>query len=494
MCLSPKYITNRTLHYDLFKPLKLQVPCGKCEDCKRHNRNEWFVRSYYEWLRHGKTNTFFYTLTYNNENLPLFQGIQHFSKRHIQLFMKRLRKVLSQYDIKLKYLITCEFGELRGRCHYHALFFISDYLNPYIFYKMVRDAWSYGFVKYGDNVGLVNSSAGIQYVTKYVTKDYSHLDLVLPKFAPMVFSRYKELYDYICKRYKLSPNISFRINNDFTFSRVILQKYEKKDEEFVQKFLTKMRRILNQLCPFHMQSSRLGSNIVEISDINKTLEQVPVLKQDGKCEVYRMPRYIRRLLWYDVVEGENSGKRDSFILNDKGKKHMLSMVERQVNDQISVYHSVIINATRLSESILLPLNQFLNSDFKHIRDVVFFLTHFDLDVEVMALYKSIFRGRLCTFDFEYLNAQFVKDNWFDYATACIFDTSNMDYGEISNNYSLQKELSRYMFNNTTFFEPYEFACCLFDCIINLEKKYSCDAKLDKEKLIRKIRQYYQPNV
>lgn len=494
MCTNQRYITNRSLHYDLFKPLKLSVPCGKCEECKRQNRNEWFVRSYYEWLRHDKTNTFFYTLTYNNDNLPLYQGIQHFSKRHIQLFIKRLRKVLSQYDITLKYLITCEFGELRGRCHYHALFFLSTYLNPYIFYKIVRDTWTYGFVKYGENVGLVNSSAGIQYVTKYVTKDYSHLDLVLPKFAPMIFVRYKELYDYLCKRYALSPSISFRMNKDYTFSRVILAKYEKKDEDFAQMFLTKMRRILNQLCPFHLQSTRLGSNISEISDVNKALEQVPVLKQDGKCDIYKMPRYIRRLLWYDVVEGENSGKRDTFVLNEEGKKHMLSMVERQVKEQVSVYESLIVNSTRLHESYLLPLNQLLSTDFKHIRDVVFFLTHFDLDVEVMALYKAVFRGRLCTFDLDYLNAQFVKDNWFDYATACIFDSSEFDYGEICRNYSLQKELSRFLFNNTTFFQPYEFACCLFDTLITLEKKYSNNATFEKEKLVRKIRQYYQSNV
>ena len=81
MCLQPKYITNRCLHYDLYKPLKIQVPCGKCEECKNTIRNEWFTRCYYEWRRHQES-TFFYTLTYNNENLPKWNGIQHFSKQH----------------------------------------------------------------------------------------------------------------------------------------------------------------------------------------------------------------------------------------------------------------------------------------------------------------------------------------------------------------------------------------------------------------------------
>ena len=122
MCLSPRYITNRSLHWDLFQPLKLQVPCGKCEECKRSNRSDWFVRSYYEWQK-SQNSTFFYTLTYNNDNLPKFAGIACFRKKDLQDFLKRLRFRLDKYNVKLKYLITCEYGELRNRSHYHALFF-----------------------------------------------------------------------------------------------------------------------------------------------------------------------------------------------------------------------------------------------------------------------------------------------------------------------------------------------------------------------------------
>lgn len=98
-CLHPKYITNRTLHYDLFKPLQLKVPCGKCEACKKSNRDDWFIRSVYEWKEHGCSNTFFYTLTYNNEHLPRFMDVPCFKKKDIQDFIKRLRFRLSKLHI-----------------------------------------------------------------------------------------------------------------------------------------------------------------------------------------------------------------------------------------------------------------------------------------------------------------------------------------------------------------------------------------------------------
>ena len=164
MCLSPRYITNRSLHWNLFQPLKLQVPCGKCEECKRSNRSDWFVRSYYEWLK-SQTSTYFYTLTYNNDNLPKFDGIACFRKKDLQDFLKRLRFRLDKYNVKLKYLITCEYGELRNRSDYHALFFLSKEINAYWFLRFVTDSWNYGFVKPGDNVGLVSSDLGIQYGT-----------------------------------------------------------------------------------------------------------------------------------------------------------------------------------------------------------------------------------------------------------------------------------------------------------------------------------------
>lgn len=200
MCLQPRTILNRSHHFDETKPQYLVVPCGRCDECRRKKQNEWFVRCFYEW-HSNPHRTYFYTLTYNQEHLPKYLGVPHFSKRDIQLFIKRLRYELSGYGCKLRYMICSEFGELYHRPHYHALFYISEDIHPARFYKIVEKSWQNGFVKYGDNMGRVISTSGISYVTKYVTKDMSHVDLLFPKLAAKVYQRYDALLNYINYRW-----------------------------------------------------------------------------------------------------------------------------------------------------------------------------------------------------------------------------------------------------------------------------------------------------
>lgn len=59
----------------------------------------------------------FVTLTYNQQSVPQDYGLD---LRHLQLFMKRLRKSLPQ---KIRFFACGEYGELNGRPHYHAILF-----------------------------------------------------------------------------------------------------------------------------------------------------------------------------------------------------------------------------------------------------------------------------------------------------------------------------------------------------------------------------------
>lgn len=492
MCLSPKYITNRSLHYDLFQQLRLPVACGKCEECKQQNRSEWFTRCFFEWKKNDCKNTYFYTLTYNKENLPLWNGIQHFSKRHLQLFMKRLRKLLNPLGITIRYLFSCEFGELRGRCHYHALFFLSKEINPYWFYRLVEKAWSYGFVKYGDNVGLVNSVNGIQYVTKYITKDYSHLDVMLPRLAPLVFKRYYKLFVYCCQRSFLNIPATIVMNDDFTFSMKKFDKLSPELDEFVRKFLTKMRRIVNELTPFHLQSTKLGSSMVECCI--KELDVIPIQTSNGSVYYSQLPRYIKRLLWYDVVESETSGKKTRFVLSEDGKKHKFELLQRQVECDVENLRCALISASSLDNSIIPYLKKEYDMRFNSVYDVVHYCQHFDLDLEVLSIYKNVFRGRVCTFGDVEFNAQFVKDFWQDYASACIFDCSHFDYGKICEDTHLVKVFTGSLFDNHPYFHVYEQAVQLLDAITLYYRKNIALRKLEKEKNVRKLRQIINPNV
>lgn len=103
-CMSPVYVRKVMQH----------VPCGKCAFCIKKAIDAWCVR-----LRHEmevSTSAFFITLTYNDEHLPPNEEL---SKRDIQLFIKRLRKV----NAGIRYFCVGEYGTEKGRPHYHAVIF-----------------------------------------------------------------------------------------------------------------------------------------------------------------------------------------------------------------------------------------------------------------------------------------------------------------------------------------------------------------------------------
>lgn len=496
MCTNIRYITNRSLHYDLFKPLKMPVPCGKCEECQRANRNEWFCRSFFEWKRSKLS--FFYTLTFNQDHLPVFMGVPYFSKRVIQLFMKKLRKLLSEFGIKLKYIVTCEFGELKGRPHYHVLFFLDSYINPFQFYKMVQRAWtdhkgeSIGFVKYGDNVGVVNSDLGIQYVTKYVTKDFSQTEKMLPLLVPLVCDRYYMLFKYCCKRWNISTCMWFDFDEVYYSVHTFHSQTPTDDEkEFIQKFVTKIRRIISNLTPFHLQSTRLGSNMVEVAVHD--IEKIPLLNSRGEVKMYNMPRFIKRLLWYDCIEGENSGKKDTFVLNDEGIAHMFSKIQHQIDLDVTKYQSILINASSFPAECLPTLNEQIDSDFKKPSDVVFYCQHFDLDLNILSIYKNVFRGRVCTLDVNDINHDYVLSNWKDYAKACLYDCSDFDFGAICKDTHLQKVLSGLMWNLNSYFQVFERALQILNAIDSFSRLSANEAQVYKDKERRKLRQYMMLN-
>lgn len=99
----------------------------------------------------------FLTLTYADENIP--QG-GNLNKRHVQLFMKRLRKKVSKVSkVPVRYYICGEYGETTLRPHYHAIIFNV----PRKFYLNLEEIWSYGNIQIG-----TCTDASIHYTTKYI--------------------------------------------------------------------------------------------------------------------------------------------------------------------------------------------------------------------------------------------------------------------------------------------------------------------------------------
>lgn len=102
----------------------------------------------------------FLTATYDKEHLPSGENL---CPRDVTLFLKRLRAVLSPAPVR--YYAVGEYGEKRGRPHYHfALFGVSPD-------AALREVWGMGDC----HVGTLEE-ASASYVAGYVTKRMTSWD------------------------------------------------------------------------------------------------------------------------------------------------------------------------------------------------------------------------------------------------------------------------------------------------------------------------------
>lgn len=167
MCVQPisvkvvpkefKDLKGHNEHYEL-------VPCGKCPECRNLRRLQWTFRLEQESLVHS--NSYFITLTYNNYYLP-YDGQLY--KPDFQDFIKRFRTYLCRKYFQgswktfpsLKYFACGEYGDTRGRCHFHALVFCDYSFTA----DDVRNCWLYGYITLAPF-----TSARAAYVVKYSQK------------------------------------------------------------------------------------------------------------------------------------------------------------------------------------------------------------------------------------------------------------------------------------------------------------------------------------
>lgn len=146
----------------------IQLPCGRCIGCRLERSRQWAVRMMCESQMHDVSS--FVTLTYDEANLPSDLSV---SKRHLQLFFKRLRKA----GYSFRYYACGEYGEDYSRPHYHLCLFGVNFADDRVFYRnggksgklytsaSLEAIWGFGFCVIGD---LTFESAA--YVSRYCTK------------------------------------------------------------------------------------------------------------------------------------------------------------------------------------------------------------------------------------------------------------------------------------------------------------------------------------
>lgn len=128
-------------------PLNLEkaggiVRCGRCHHCRIDKRRKKTTRLLLESKQHE--DILFITLTYSDEFLPreifnadgevLYENKNGcLDKRAIQLFFKRLRKRVQPR--KLRFFAVGEYGEKKGRPHYHIILFGLPYSSRADIYR-----------------------------------------------------------------------------------------------------------------------------------------------------------------------------------------------------------------------------------------------------------------------------------------------------------------------------------------------------------------------
>lgn len=160
MCLTPIWLKSQRIY----------VPCGHCKECYEKTTHDWANRIMLEAASHKENCVL--TLTYDNVHLPLDGQLYY---RDVQLFLKKLRNFVS--PTKIRFFCSGEYGDLRGRPHYHLIIFgwkppkeICEYLfsrhgNRFEKCEILNDIWDHGFA----TVGTLTTSSAF-YCAKYLQK------------------------------------------------------------------------------------------------------------------------------------------------------------------------------------------------------------------------------------------------------------------------------------------------------------------------------------
>lgn len=140
---------------------RMQLPCGKCLECRMTYARNWANRCLLEMQEHE--HTWFVTLTYDDEHLPRTMSVNPDTgeavtpaatlvPRDLQLFLKRLRYNCGK---GIRFFGAGEYGEHTMRPHYHLILFgLNCYVeengqnalgNKYYTSPEIDQAWKLGF-------------------------------------------------------------------------------------------------------------------------------------------------------------------------------------------------------------------------------------------------------------------------------------------------------------------------------------------------------------
>lgn len=355
MCYRPLHISNHCRHHipGVDKD-KLTVPCGHCWQCVENARKGFAVRAYFEYQRcKSKGYALFYTLTYDPDHLPTVTPLKLpcFNHEDVKKYIKKVRSRMTYYatnklnwtkdQVSLRYLITSEYGSLKGRPHYHALFFVNCPFPRADFLDIVKDCWDNGISKgssinrgFIDDNGFLPISA-ILYVTKYCTKD----TVTSAKVA------------------KTRQIINDAIVNPDSIIKLSKQDLDDFEHTLPRTFCSKYFG-MNILTELGLTSDNLAQFFVD----NK------IVLPDKKCgtKVYPVPEYYKRnLLYYyktEKIEYVHHSFPDVTVT-----KYDVQRFPNEINHQVKVL-SYSASLSHFRDNVLRNLASLTTYDFKKFGD------------------------------------------------------------------------------------------------------------------------------
>lgn len=178
-CDSPvevtRYVTSKDRREEVMAmEVHMKVPCRHCPKCLQRREILWKERALAEIEASERLGcrTWFVTLTFSPQHLAgvlleaesaELRAIERAAYRHVQRYLKRLRKAV---EGRFRYLAVYERGEENGRSHYHLL--LHEQGPKPVTKAVLEEQWR-SFV----HARLVSSEEGrrtARYVCKYTTK------------------------------------------------------------------------------------------------------------------------------------------------------------------------------------------------------------------------------------------------------------------------------------------------------------------------------------
>lgn len=188
---NPKYRPNSKNNWTYDIPhdprlRRIQVPCGKCVECRRRRASDWRFRMQQEY-KYNPDKFYFITMTFNDESLeallkeaPNEDGTyKDMVTLAIRRFLERYRK---QFKVSLRHLFVTELGGEFDRIHIHGVimgaknsdikFHHRRHGIPVYRSESLSEQWKYGFIYLE---GCADKC--ISYILKYIMKqDSKHPD------------------------------------------------------------------------------------------------------------------------------------------------------------------------------------------------------------------------------------------------------------------------------------------------------------------------------